>query len=127
MRFQGGASLDQQRIQKTVRKFSDLIERNKDRRAYSDYKEGVNEGLEMAKDTFEENVEKFLSPVPDEDPEAKIRSLQDRFNLIIDTIVVKEKPNYSPDQLEGIFEGFEKSKKLFGECIREYYHADSES
>jgi len=48
--------------------------------------------------------------------------LQDRFNLIIDTIVVKEKPNYSQDHLDGIYEGFEKSKKLFGECINEYYN-----
>lgn len=118
--------MEQQRIKKTVRKFSDLIERNKDTRAYSDYKEGINEGLEMAKDTFEENVEKFLSPSSGEDPQAKIRSLQDRFNLIIDTIVVKEKPNYSPDHLDGIYEGFEKSKKLFGECIQEYYQPDSE-
>ncbi|AKB77363.1 hypothetical protein MSHOH_0880 [Methanosarcina horonobensis HB-1 = JCM 15518] len=118
--------MNQQRIKKTVRKFSDLIERNKDRRAYSDYKEGINEGLEMAKDTFEENVEKFLSSVPDEDPVAKVQSLQDRFNLIIDTIVVKEKPNYSPDHLDGIYEGFEKSKKIFGECLREYYYPDIE-
>lgn len=118
--------MDQRRIRKTVRKFSDLIEKNKDRRAFSDYKEGINEGLEIAKDTFEENVDKFLSP-SDEEPEARIRSLQDRFNLIIDTIVVKKKPNCSPDRLDGIYEGFEKSKKLFEECIREYFHPESES
>lgn len=114
--------MDQQRIRKTVRKFSDLIEKNKDRWAFSDYKEGINEGLEMAKDTFEENAEKFLLPVPDKDPATKVKNLQERFNLIIDTIVVKEKPNYSQDRLEGIYEGFEKSKKLFGECIKEYYN-----
>jgi hypothetical protein len=114
--------LDQRKVKKTIRKFSDLIERNKDTRAYSDYKEGINEGLEMAKDTFEENVDKFLSPVSDEDPAVKVRSLQDRFNLIIDSIVVKEKPNYTQDHLDGIYEGFEKSKKLFGECINEYYN-----
>ncbi|MDY9925966.1 hypothetical protein [Methanosarcina sp.] len=114
--------MDQRKINRTVRKFSDLIERNKDRRAYSDYKEGVNEGLEIAKDTFEENVENFLSPISDEDPTTKVQSLQDRFNRIIDTIVVKEKPNYSQDHLDGIYEGFEKSKKLFGECINEYYN-----
>lgn len=119
--------MNQQKAKKTVRKFSDLIEKNKDRRAYSDYKEGINEGLEMAKDTFEENVDKFLPHVSNEDPEAKIRSLQDRFNLIIDTIVVKEKPNYSQDHLEGIHEGFEKSKKIFGQCIREYFHRDTEA
>lgn len=119
--------MNQQKIKKTIRKFSDLIERNKDTQAYSDYKEGINEGLEMAKDTFEDNVEKFLSPVSEEDPAAKAQSLQDRFNLIIDSIVVKEKPNYSQDHLDGIYDGFKKSKKLFGDCIKEYYHHDKES
>ncbi|HIH93443.1 TPA: hypothetical protein HA338_05195 [Methanosarcina acetivorans] len=114
--------MDQQKIKKTVRRFSDLIERNKDGRAYSDYKEGINEGLEMAKDTFEENAEKFISSSPDEDPAEKIQNLQDRFNLIIDTIVVRKKPNYSQDHLEGIYEGFKKSKELFGECVNEYYN-----
>ena len=118
--------MEQAKIRKTIRKFSDLIERNKDRWAFSDYKEGINEGLEIAKDTFEENVEKFLSPIPEEDPATKVKSLQDRFNLIINTIVVHEKPNYSKDRLDGIYEGFEKSKKLFGECIREYYSSDTE-
>lgn len=119
--------MDQQKIKKTVKKFSDLIEKNKDIRAYSDYKEGINEGLEIAKDTFEDNVEKFYSPLSDKDPEVKIRSLQERFNLIIDTIAVKKKPNYSADHLDGIYEGFEKSKKLFGECVREYFRPNSKS
>ncbi|TFH05132.1 MAG: hypothetical protein E4H06_01850 [Methanosarcina sp.] len=114
--------MDQIIITKTVRRFSDLIERNKDSRAYSDFKEGINEGLEIAKDTFEENVGQFISPASEEDPAAKIQRLQERFNLMIDTIVVKEKPNYSQDQLDGIYEGFERSKKLFGECINEYYN-----
>jgi hypothetical protein len=111
--------LNELKIKKTVRKFSDLIEKNKDRRAYSDFKEGVNEGLEIAKDTFEENVEQFLSSDLGEDRDTKIKDLQDRFNLLIDTIVVTRKPNYSNDQFEGIYEGFEKSKRLFGECINE--------
>lgn len=116
--------MDQQKINRTIRRFSDLIERNKDDRAYSDYKEGINEGLEIAKDTFEENAEKFISSSSDEDPAAKIQNLQDRFNLIIDTIVVHKKPHYSQDHLEGIYEGFKKSKKLFGECVKEYYNPD---
>ena len=120
----GGVCLDQQKIKKTIRKFSDLIEKNKDTQAFSDYKEGINEGLEMAKDTFEENVEKFLSPDSNEDPAAKVQSLQDKFNRIIDSIVVKQKPNYSQDHLDGIYEGFKKSKKLFGDCIKEYYRPD---
>ncbi|AKB29558.1 hypothetical protein MSSIT_2839 [Methanosarcina siciliae T4/M] len=114
--------MDQQKINKTIRRFSDLIERNKDGRAYSDYKEGINEGLEIAKDAFEENAEKFTPSSPEEDPAAKIRSLQDRFNLIIDTIEVHKKPNYSQDRLEGIYEGFKMSKELFGECVTEYYN-----
>ncbi|WP_440947327.1 hypothetical protein ACSAZL_03365 [Methanosarcina sp. T3] len=116
--------MDQRLINKTVRRFSDLIERNKDARAYSDYKEGINEGLEIAKDTFEENAEKFISPASGEDLTAKMQSLQDRFNLIIDTIVVHKKPNYSQDHLEGIYEGFKKSKELFKECVKEYYNLD---
>lgn len=125
MFLQGGRqNLDQQKINRTIRRFSNLIERNKDDRAYSDYKEGINEGLEMAKDTFEENAEKFISSSPDGDPTAKIQNLQDRFNLIIDGIVVHKKPNYSQDHLEGIYEGFKKSKELFRECVIEYYYPD---
>ncbi|AKB75558.1 hypothetical protein MSLAZ_2297 [Methanosarcina lacustris Z-7289] len=113
--------MDQIIITKTVKKFSDLIERNKDSRAYSDFKEGINEGLEIAKDTFEENVDKYMTSASGADPAAKIQSLQDRFNLMIDTMTVKEKPHYSQDHLDGIHEGFERSKKIFGECVKEYY------
>lgn len=113
--------MDQIIITKTVKKFSDLIENNKDNRAYSDFKEGINEGLEIAKDTFEENVDKFIYFASDADPAAKIQNLQDRFNLMIDTMIVKEKPHYSQDHLDGIHEGFERSKKLFVECVKEYY------
>jgi hypothetical protein len=113
--------LDQQKIKKAVRKFSDLIERNKDWRAYSDYKEGVNKGLQIAKNTFDENAEKFVLSDSDGGKVAKMQSLQDRFNLIIDMTVVKEKPNYSQDHLDGIYEGFKRSKKLFGEFINELY------
>ncbi|HEY3361913.1 MAG TPA: hypothetical protein VGK06_08870 [Methanosarcina sp.] len=35
---------------------------NKDYQAYSDFKEGVNKGLDIAKYTFEENLEKILYP-----------------------------------------------------------------
>lgn len=108
-----------QRVKKVVRKFSDLIENNKHRRPYSDYKEGINEGLELAKDTFEENVEKFISDDIDENRAVKIQHLQNTFNSIIDTIDVKEKPNYSKDQLEGIYKGLARSKELFGVCLNE--------
>lgn len=43
---------------------------------------------------------------------------------MIDKIAVKEKPNYSQEHLDGIYEGFERSKKLFGECVKEYYNPD---
>lgn len=107
------------KVRKVIRKFSDLIERNKDKQAFSDFKEGVNEGLELAKDTFEENAEKFISNDLDEDRNVKIKSLQDKFNGIIDTIVVKNKPNYSGEHLEGIQTGLERSKELFEKCINE--------
>lgn len=107
------------KVRKVIRKFSDLIERNKDEQAFSDFKEGINEGLELAKDTFEENADKFISTDPDGDRTVKIKSLQDKFNGIIDTIVVKNKPNYSDEHLEGIYTGLEKSKELFEKCINE--------
>lgn len=116
--------MDLKQIDKLVRRFSNLIEKNKDGRAYSDFKEGKNKGLQIAKNTFNENAEKFVSLDLDGGHTAEIQSLQDRFNLIIDSIIVKEKPNYSQDHLEGIYEGFEKSKELFGEFIREFYNHD---
>lgn len=114
-----GLSVGQQKINNVVRRFSYLIEKNKDGQAYSDFKEGINEGLEIAKDTFEENVEKFDFSCSDGDREARIQRLQNLFNLFIDTIEITKKPNYSRDQLEGIYKGFEKSKKLFNEFIKE--------
>ncbi|MGB9928588.1 MAG: hypothetical protein ACPK85_09310 [Methanosarcina sp.] len=36
-----------------------MIEKNRDLNAYSDFKEGVNRGLDIAKGIFEDNVEKF--------------------------------------------------------------------
>jgi len=107
-------------IKNAVRKFSDLIERNKDFRAYSDFKEGINEGLEIAKDAFEENAEKFNLSDSVEARDSKIQSLQNRFNLLIDSIEITKKPNYSEDQLEGVYKGLERSKELFGDFIKEY-------
>ena len=52
-------NLDKQQIETPVRKFKNFIEMNKDHQAYSDFKEGVNKGLDIAKYTFEENAEKF--------------------------------------------------------------------
>lgn len=111
--------MKEQKAKDAVRVFSKLIEKNKDRQPYSDYKEGINQGLEVAKDTFEENVEKFVDFDSNEDRDAKIKSLQDRFNLLLDKIVV-EKPRYTKGHLDGIEQGFEKSKKLFGEFIKDF-------
>lgn len=115
--------MDLEKIGKIARRFNDLIEKNKDGRAYSDFKEGKNKGLQIAKNTFNENVEKFISLDLDGGHTSEVQSLQNRFNFIIDSIVVKEKPNYSQDHLEGVYEGFEKSKELFGEFIREFYYS----
>ena len=111
--------MEKQKVKDAVRAFSELIERNKDRQPYSDYKEGINHGLEIAKDTFEENAEKFIYSKSTEERDAKIKNLQDKFNLLLDTIVV-EKPRYTGDHLKGIDKGFEKSKKLFGEFIKNF-------
>ncbi len=53
-------------------------ERNKDRQPYSGLKEGINKGLEIAKDAFEENAEKFVysnSNNSNEDRDVKTKSL----------------------------------------------------
>jgi len=115
--------LTTQKINDIAKKFSRSIEMNRDRQAYSDFKEGINKGLQIAKNTFNENVEKFVSSGYDEDRIAEAQNLQDRFNLIIDSIVVKEKPNYSRDHLEGIYEGFEISKEIFEEFVKEFFNA----
>lgn len=115
--------MDQHKTAKTVRRFCDLLEKSKDGQAYSDFKEGINKGLQIAKNTFNENAEKFVSSDSDGDQVSEAQSLQDKFNLIIDSIVVKEKPNHSQDHLEGIYAGFERSKELFGEFIKEFYNS----
>jgi hypothetical protein len=96
-----------------VIKFNRFVEMNKDYQAYSDFKEGVNEGLDIAKYTFEENAEKFSLFRSDEDPAVKTKSLQDNFSQLIDRIVIKKKLNWSKDHLKGVFTGFERSKQIF--------------
>jgi len=44
--------MDIEKSQEIVRKFNALIERNKDYQAFSDFKEGINRGLEIAKGSF---------------------------------------------------------------------------
>lgn len=111
--------MEGQKVKDAVRTFSELIERNKDRQPYSDYKEGINQGLEIAKDAFEENVENFVYFSSNEDRAAQIKSLQDRFDLLLDAIIV-EKPRHTRSQLEGIDRGFEKSKELFEDFIKDF-------
>jgi hypothetical protein len=112
--------LNKQQVEDAVTRFSDFIDRSKDLQAYSAYKEGINEGLEIAKDTFDENSEKFVLPNSDYDRATKIKSLQDRFNSLIDTLNIRKKPKYSQDSLEGINEGLERSKELFRDFIEEF-------
>ena len=49
----------------------------------------------------------------------KREGLQDKYNSLIDALEIKKKPNHSEEQLEGICEGIEKSKVLFGDFIKE--------
>jgi hypothetical protein len=112
--------LNKQQVEDAVTRFSYLIEINKDHQAYSDYKEGINEGLEIAKDAFDENAEKFVLSDSDYDRATEINSLQDRFNLLIDTLIIYKKPRYSQDSLEGIYRGLERSKELFRDFVEEF-------
>jgi hypothetical protein len=111
--------LDNQKIKYAVERFSHLIDMNKDNRAYSDYKEGINKGLELAKDVFEDNAQKFDLSGSEDDQTMKLQNLQNEYNLLIDTLEIK-KPNCSEECLKGIHTGFEKSKALFGEFIKEF-------
>jgi hypothetical protein len=113
--------LNRQQVENAVTRFSDLIDRNKDPQAYSDFKEGINEGLEIAKDTFDENAEKFALSNSDYDRAAQIKSLQDRFNSLIDMLTIIKKPKYSQDSLDGIYKGLERSKELFRDFIEEFF------
>jgi hypothetical protein len=113
-------SLAAQKIKNLVRKFNSSIEMNRDYQAYSDFKEGVNKGLDIARYTFEENAEKFL-PYSDEDWSVRIGNLQDEFNQLLDGIILPKKPNCSEERLDGVYSGFERSKKIFGELIKESF------
>jgi hypothetical protein len=105
--------LRNKQVEDAVTRFSDLIDRNKDQQAYSDFKEGFNEGLEIGKDTFDENAEQFILSNSDADRATKIKSLQDMFDLLIDKLVIRKKPKYSQDSLDGINTGLQRSKELF--------------
>ncbi len=104
-----------------IRKFNVCIERNKDHQAYSDFKEGVNKGLDIAKYTFEDNLEKLSPSDLDDDPAEKIRGLENNFNQLLDGITLSKKPNFSEQRLDGVYTGFEKSKKIFREFITESF------
>lgn len=110
-----------QKIRNLVKKFNHSIERNKDYQAYSDFKEGVNKGMDIARYTFEENVEKLSLSDASEDKIVKTKSLQDDFNKLLDKIILEKKPNCSEERLEGIYTGFERSKKIFGDFVQEAF------
>jgi hypothetical protein len=113
--------LDKQKIEKSVRKFDNFIDMNKDTQAYSDFKEGMNKGLDIAKYTFAENAENLPLSDSYEDQDVVIKRLQDGFNQLLDRIVLTKKPNCSEDHLNGICNGFERSKELFREFIKESF------
>lgn len=94
---------------------------NKDYQAYSDFKEGVNKGLDIARYTFEENAEKFSLSLSDEDRALRTGNLQNEFNQLLDGIILPKKPNCSEERLNGIHSGFEKSKKIFGDFVQEAF------
>jgi hypothetical protein len=94
---------------------------NKDTRAYSDFKEGVNKGLDIAKYTFTENAENLPLSDSYEDRAIIIKRLEDGFNQLLDRIVLTKEPNCSEDHLNGICSGFERSKELFREFIKESF------
>lgn len=104
-----------------IRKFNTRIEMNKDEQAYSDFKEGVNKGLDIAKYTFEENLEKISLYGSDEDPAENIRVLENNFNQLLDGIALSKKPNCSEQRLDGVHTGFERSKQIFKEFIQESF------
>lgn len=103
-----------------VKKFNNSIEMNKDHQAYSDFKEGMNKGLDIARYTFEENAEKF-SLSDSEDRGVMAKSLQEDFNQLLDDINFTKNPNRSEERLDGIYSGFERSKKIFGEFVTEVF------
>lgn len=117
----GSETLDKHKVETSVKKFNKFIEENKDHQAYSDYKEGVNKGLDIAKYTFEENADKFCVLDTDEDHAANISCLHDNFCQLIDRIVMAKKPNWSEDHFEGLYTGFEKSKEIFKVFIKESF------
>ncbi|MDD2615141.1 MAG: hypothetical protein PHH67_00525 [Methanosarcina sp.] len=102
-----------------VRKFNAHIEMNKDKQAYSDFKEGVNKGLDIAKYTFEDNLEKISLSDLDEDQDERIKGLENNFNQVLDGIALSKKPNFSEQHLDGVYTGFEKSKKIFKDFLKE--------
>jgi hypothetical protein len=74
----------------------------------------------MAKNAFEDNADHLCLSNFGEDRHIKIEILKNKYNSLIDAVEVIKKPKYSEEHLEGIQEGLEKSKVLFGEFIKEF-------
>lgn len=111
--------MDTQKTKNLIRKFNTCIEMNKDYQAYSDFKEGVNKGLDIAKYTFEENLKKISLSSLDENQDENVRILEDNFNQLLDEISLLQKPNCSEERLDGVYTGLERSKKIFKNLINE--------
>ena len=117
----GSETLDKLKMENSIRKFNKFIEQNKDHQAYSDYKEGVNKGLDIAKNTFEENVEKFCILDVHKNQTVTADCLHANFCQLLDRNVMVKKPNWSADHFEGLYTGCERSKEIFREFITEYF------
>ncbi|MGE5458175.1 MAG: hypothetical protein ACM3RX_07460 [Methanococcaceae archaeon] len=113
--------MDTQKIKNLVRKFNNSIDMNKDYQAYSDFKEGVNRGMDIARYVFQENAENFSLSRSDEDPAVRIKSLEEDFNQHLDRIILPKKPNCSEKHLDGVRSGFERSKVIFRDFIKESF------
>lgn len=113
--------MDSQKMKLLVRRFNTYIDMNKDYQAYSDFKEGVNKGLDIAKCSFEENLEKLSLSYSEENQAERIRLLENGFIKFLDCISLPKTPNCSDERLDGVHTGFEKSKKIFKEFIKESF------
>jgi hypothetical protein len=117
--------MDTQKMKTLIRKFNTHIEMNKDYQAYSDFKEGVNKGLDIARYTFEDNLERLSLSVSGDDPAERVIGLESSFNQLLDGIALPKTPNCSQQRLDGVQTGFETSKKIFKEFLNESFSPEN--
>jgi hypothetical protein len=98
---------------------------NKDYQAYSDFKEGVNKGLDIARYTFEDNLEKLSLTSSGDEPAEKVRGLESSFNQLLDGIALLKTPNCSQQRLDGVQSVFDISKNIFKEFLNESFSPEN--